>query len=61
MNDKELFKAVFDSIAARHSGLRMLGFVVCYKGVGVFTTEGYNLEYNLLRLTRLLEDNGEFR
>ena len=59
MNDRELFNAVFDNFAATHHGLRMSGTLVYYKGECVFNTDGYNLEYNLLRLTKLLDDEGE--
>lgn len=61
MNDKELFNAVFDNFAAKHSGLRQYGTLVYYKGECIFNTDGYNLEYNLLRLTQLLDDASELR
>ena len=59
MNDKELFNAVFDNFAAKHRRLRMSGTLVYYNGECIFNTDGYNLEYNLLRLTKLLDDEGE--
>ena len=37
----------------------MSGTLVYYKGECIFNTDGYNLEYNLLRLTKLLDDEGE--
>ena len=58
MTDFELFKKVFDRIAG-HT-LTMEGPLVCYKGDPKFNTDGYNLAYNLHRLTNLLEDIGEF-
>lgn len=58
MTDFELFKKVFDRIAGRT--LTMEGPLVCYKGDPKFNTDGYNLAYNLHRLTNLLEDIGEF-
>ena len=61
MNDKELFNAVFDNFSAKHPGLRLSGSLVYYKGECVFNTDGFNLEYNLLRLTQLLDDAGELR
>ena len=59
MNDRELFNAVFDNFAAKHHGLRMSSTLVYYRGECIFNTDGYNLEYNLLRLTKLLDDEGE--
>ena len=61
MNDRELFNAVFDNFAAKHHGLRMSVTLVYYRGECIFNTDGYNLEYNLLRLTKLLDDEGELR
>ena len=61
MNDRELFNAVFDNFAAKHHGLRMSCTLVYYRGECIFNTDGYNLEYNLLRLTKLLDDEGELR
>lgn len=60
MTDKELFKEVFDRIAGKRNILTMSGTVVYYKGEPKFNTDGYNLGYNLLRLTKLLDDIGEF-
>ena len=60
MTDKELFKEVFNRIAGRNSQLSMSGSLVCYKGQPKFNTDGFNLAYNLHRLTNLLEDIGEF-
>ena len=59
MTDKELFKEVFDRIAGRTS-ITMSGTLVCYKGEPKFNTDGYNLAYNLHRLTNLLDEIGEF-
>ena len=58
MTDFELFKKVFDRIAGRT--LTMEGPLVCYDGDPKFNTDGYNLAYNLHRLTNLLEEIGEF-
>jgi len=60
MNDKELFNAVFENLSARNSRLSMTGTIVCYDGRMMFNTDGYNLGYNLLRLTNLLNEMGEF-
>lgn len=60
MTDKELFKEVFDRIAGRHNILTMSGTVIYCKDEPKFSIDGYNLGYNLLRLTKLLEDIGEF-
>lgn len=59
MTDKELFKMVFDHIAGR-TAITMSGTMVCYKGEPQFNIDGYNLAYNLHRLTNLMEDIGEF-
>ena len=59
MMDRGLFNAVYDNLAAIHRRLRMSGTLVYYKGECIFNTDGYNLEYNLLRLTKLLDDEGE--
>ena len=60
MTDKELFKEVFDRIAGKNSQVSMSGSLVCYKGQPKFNIDGFNLAYNLYRLTNLLEDIGEF-
>lgn len=60
MTDKELFKEVFDRIAGKRNILTMSGTLVCYKDEPKFNTDGYNLGYNLLRLTKLLDDIGVF-
>lgn len=60
MNDKELFNAVFENLSTRNSRLSMTGTIVCYDGRMMFNTDGYNLGYNLLRLTNLLNEMGEF-
>ena len=59
MTDKELFKQIFDRIAGR-TAITMDGELVYYKGEPMFNTDGYNLAYNLHRLTNLMEDIGEF-
>jgi hypothetical protein len=58
MSDREFFNEVFDRIAGHN--LTMSGTLVCYKGEPKFNIDGYNLAYNLHRLTNLLEDIGEF-
>ena len=60
MTDKELFKEVFNRIAGRNTQVTMSGTLVCYKGEPKFNTDGFNLAYNLHRLTNLLEEIGEF-
>ena len=61
MTDKELFNAVFDNFRAQYKGLSKVGTLIYYKGECMFNTDGYNLCYNLLRLTRVLEEGGELR
>ena len=58
MTDREFFNEVFDRIAGRR--LTMRGTLVSYNGEPKFNIDGYNLAYNLHRLTNLLEDIGEF-
>ena len=59
MTDRELFNEVFNNLSVRYKRLSMTGTIVCYDGREIFNTDGYNLEYNLLRLTKLLDDKGE--
>ena len=59
MTDRELFNEVFNNLSVRYKRLSMTGTIVCYGGREIFNTDGYNLEYNLLRLTKLLDDKGE--
>ena len=61
MNDKELFIEVFNRFRVRHTGLMLSGTLVYYNREVRFNIEGYNLEYNLLRLCQLLADEGELR
>ena len=60
MTDRELFNEVFNNLSARYKRLSMTGTIVCYDGREMFNTDGYNLGYNLDRLTDLLDDMGEF-
>lgn len=60
MTDKKLFSEVFENLSARHKRLSMTGTIVCYDGKERFNTDGYNLGYNLYRLTSLLNNMGEF-
>lgn len=60
MNDRELFNEVFNNLSARYKRLSMTGTIVCYGGREIFNTDGYNLGYNLYRLTNLLNDMDEF-
>ena len=60
MTDKELFNEVFENLSAKNSNLSMTGTIVCYGGRMMFNTDGYNLGYNLHRLTNLLNEMGEF-
>ena len=61
MNDKELFAEVFNRLAEQYPGLYMSGTLVCFNGKCRFNTDGYNLCYNLLRLTRVIDEAGELR
>lgn len=61
MNDKELFLEVFNRLAEQYPGLSMTGTLVYYNGQCRFNIDGFNLCYNLLRLTRVIEDAGELR
>ena len=61
MNDKELFAEVFNRLAEQYPGLSMDGTLVCYNGVCRFNIDGFNLCYNLLRLTRVIDEAGELR
>ena len=55
-NSSILYLTIF---ATKYYGLRLSGTLVYYKGECIFNTDGYNLEYNLLRLTKLLDEEGE--
>lgn len=55
MNDKVLFKVVFDAFRARYEGLSMQGTCVAYKGEIQFNTDGFNLLCNLKRLCEVLD------
>ena len=61
MTDKELFIEVFNRFQARHRNLSLSGTLVYYNRTARFNIDGFNLEYNLLRLTQLLDDEGELR
>ena len=61
MNDKQLFIEVFKNFQENYYGLEMNGTLVYYKGEVQFNTDGYNLCYNLLRLTKMLEEAGELK
>ena len=61
MNDKELFTEVFNRLAEQYPGLELDGTLVCYNGQCRFNIDGYNLCYNLLSLTRLIEEAGLLR
>ena len=60
MADKELFNEVFNNLSARYKRLSMSGTIVCYDGRQMFNTDGYNLGYNLYRLTNILNNMVEF-
>ena len=60
-DDKQLFIEVFKNFQENYYGLEMRGTLVYYKGEAQFNTDGYNLCYNLLRLTKMLEEAGELR
>ena len=61
MNDDQLFIEVFKNFQEHYYGLDMRGTLVYYKGECKFNIEGYNLCYNPLRLTKMLEEAGELR
>lgn len=61
MNDYQLFMQVFKNFQEHYRGLDMRGTLVYYKGECMFNIDGYNLCYNLLRLTKMLEEGGELR
>ena len=56
MNDREIFEAVFNRFAEQYKGLRMSGTLVYYNNECMFNIDGYNLLYNLTRLTGLLKN-----
>lgn len=60
MTDRELFNEVFNNLSARYKRLSMTGAIVCYDGREMFNTDGYNLGYNLYRLTNILNNMVEF-
>ena len=60
MTDRELFNEVFNNLSARYKRLSMTGTIVCYDGREMFNTDGYNLGYNLYRLTNILNNMAEF-
>jgi hypothetical protein len=61
MNDRELFIEVFNNFQERYQGLEMKGGLVYYNGECKFNIDGYNLCYNLLRLTEMLNNAGVLR
>ena len=61
MNDKQLFVEVFKNFQEHYYGLEMRGTLVYYKGECKFNIDGYNLCYNLLRLTKMIEEAGELK
>ena len=60
MTDRELFNEVFNNLSVRYKRLSMTGTIVCYDGREMFNTDGYNLGYNLYRLTNILNNMVEF-
>lgn len=60
MTDKELFIEVFNRTTVK-AGVTLSGTLVYYRGECKFNIDGFNLAYNLHRLTNLLEEIGEFR
>lgn len=61
MTDKQLFIEVFKNFQEHYYGLEMKGTLVYYHGECMFNIDGYNLCYNLLRLTKMLEEAGELK
>lgn len=60
MNEKQIFDIVFAKLQKKHRRISMQGTLVCYDGRVVFNTDGYDLGYNLYRLTKMLNEQGEF-
>ena len=61
MTDKQLFNEVFDRLnKSCWNHLGMKGTMVCWDGNMEFNTDGYNLGWNLYRLTKLVKDHGYF-
>jgi hypothetical protein len=58
MNDRELFIEVFNNFQQRYQGLEMKGGLVYYNDECKFNIDGFNLCYNLLRLTEMLNNAG---
>jgi len=61
MDDNELFEMTFMNLSSRYRRLTKTGTIVYYDGKPEFNTDGFNLAYNLLRTTMLLDEHGEFR
>ena len=61
MNDKELFMEVFNRLQQSYRNLSISGTIVYWKNEARFNIDGYNLCYNLLRLTQMIDDEGELR
>ena len=61
MEDKQLFMEVFNRLQESYKNLSMSGSLVCWKGEVRFNIDGFNLCYNLLRLTQMIDDEGELR
>lgn len=61
MDEKRLFVEVFKNFQEHYSGLEMRGTLVYYRGECMFNIDGYNLCYNLLRLTKMIEEAGELK
>ena len=61
MSDKQLFIEVFKNFQGNYYGLEMRGTIVYYNGEARFNIDGFNLCYNLLRLTKMLDEAGEHR
>ena len=60
MTDAEMFQEVFNYLAGKYTNLSMKGTLVYYGNECIMNTDGYNLAYNLYRLTDALKENGEF-
>lgn len=60
MEDRELFMEVFNNLRSSYRRLGICGTIVSYDDEDQFNIDGYNLAYNLYRLTRTLANHGEF-
>lgn len=60
MDTRTIFYEVFNHLQSKYGGFELQGTIVYFNGEAMFNTDGFNLEYNLYRLTKILKDNGIF-